>query len=98
MRHRRWRILGMAILFAAVAHATALRPPLAPAPEGVTPAVPVILISIDTLRADHLTCFGYTKLKTPNIDALARGGTLFTQISSQAPITLPSHVSLFTHR
>ncbi len=57
---------------------------------------PVILISVDTLRADHLSCYGYGRLQTPHIDSLARGGTLFTEISSQAPITLPSHVSLFT--
>jgi arylsulfatase A-like enzyme/Tfp pilus assembly protein PilF len=57
---------------------------------------PIILISVDTLRADHLSCYGYTHLRTPHIDSLARGGTLFTEISSQAPITLPSHVSLFT--
>jgi len=56
----------------------------------------VILISIDTLRADHLSCYGYTRLQTPHIDALTRGGTLFAEIYSQAPITLPSHVSLFT--
>jgi arylsulfatase A-like enzyme/thioredoxin-like negative regulator of GroEL len=57
---------------------------------------PVILISVDTLRADHLSVYGYTRLGTPHIDSLARGGTVFTEISSQAPITLPSHVSLFT--
>jgi choline-sulfatase len=56
----------------------------------------VILISVDTLRADHLSCYGYRQLRTPHIDSLQRGGTLFTEISSQAPITLPSHVSLFT--
>ena len=65
------------------------------APEADGPP-PVILISIDTLRADHLSSYGYTKLQTPHIDSLARGGTLVTEISSQAPITLPSHVSLFT--
>jgi arylsulfatase A-like enzyme len=57
---------------------------------------PVILISVDTLRADHLSCYGYSRLKTPHIDSLERGGTLFAEISSQAPITLPSHVSLFS--
>jgi arylsulfatase A-like enzyme/Tfp pilus assembly protein PilF len=56
----------------------------------------VILISIDTLRADHLSCYGYTLLKTPHIDSLANGGTVFTSINSQVPITLPSHASLFT--
>jgi choline-sulfatase len=64
-------------------------------PQGVQPAS-VILISIDTLRADHLSCYGYKALATPNIDSLARGGTIFAEINSQIPITLPSHVSLFT--
>ncbi len=56
----------------------------------------VILISIDTLRADHLSCYGFRKLRTPNVDSLASGGTVFTQISSLVPLTLPSHVSLLT--
>lgn len=57
---------------------------------------PVILISIDTLRADHLGAYGYTRIPTPHIDALAHGGTLFTQIDAQIPLTLPSHASLLT--
>lgn len=65
-------------------------------PAAATPSVPVILISIDTLRADHLSCYGYRTLKTPSIDALTVNGTLFSQTSSQMPITLPSHLSLFT--
>ncbi|HLI34888.1 MAG TPA: sulfatase-like hydrolase/transferase [Terriglobia bacterium] len=60
------------------------------------PRTPVILISVDTLRADHLSCYGYQRLVTPNIDKLTKGGTLFTQINSQVPLTLPSHASLFT--
>ena len=74
----------------------------APAARNIRPSqpvaspVPVILISIDTLRADHLSCYGYRHLKTPAIDALAADGTLFSQASSQIPITLPSHLSLFT--
>lgn len=61
-----------------------------------TPPTPVILISVDTLRADHLSAYGYTKLSTPHIDALATGGTLYGQVQSQIPLTLPSHTSLFT--
>ncbi len=57
---------------------------------------PVILISIDTLRADHLSAYGYTKIHTPHIDSFAQGGTLFTQVETQVPLTLPSHTSLFT--
>ena len=56
----------------------------------------VILISIDTLRADHLSAYGYTKIHTPHIDSFAQGGTLFTQAEAQVPLTLPSHTSLFT--
>jgi len=56
----------------------------------------VILISVDTLRADHLSCYGYRANQTPHIDALVRGGTLFYQISAQVPLTLPSHASLLT--
>ncbi len=62
----------------------------------VPPKPPVILISIDTLRADHLSSFGYRKIATPNIDSYAEGGTLFTAIDSQIPLTLPSHTVLFT--
>jgi choline-sulfatase len=57
---------------------------------------PVIVISIDTLRADHLSAYGYRTISTPNIDAFAQHGTLFTDVNSQAPLTLPSHTSLFT--
>jgi choline-sulfatase len=57
---------------------------------------PVILISIDTLRADHLSSYGYGKLQTPHIDSFARGGTLFTDADAQIPLTLPSHMALFT--
>lgn len=57
---------------------------------------PVILISIDTLRADRLSAYGYRKIKTPNIDSFAQGGTLFTHVDAQVPLTLPSHTSLFT--
>ncbi len=57
---------------------------------------PVILISVDTLRADHLSAYGYTKIRTPNIDAFAANGTIYTRIDSQIPLTLPSHTSLMT--
>jgi arylsulfatase A-like enzyme len=59
-------------------------------------STPVILISIDTLRADHLSTYGYTKIHTPRIDSFAQGGTLFTQAEAQVPLTLPSHTVLFT--
>jgi choline-sulfatase len=57
---------------------------------------PVILISIDTLRADHLPLYGYANVKTPHIDALRKDGILFGNAYSHCPMTLPSHVSMLT--
>ena len=56
----------------------------------------VIFITIDTLRADHLRCYGYARIETPNIDALARAGVRFTQAHTPVPITLPAHTAIFT--
>jgi arylsulfatase A-like enzyme len=56
----------------------------------------VILISVDTLRADHLGCYGYTRNTSPNIDALAQDGALFLNTYASSPWTLPSHISLLT--
>ncbi|HSF17523.1 MAG TPA: sulfatase-like hydrolase/transferase [Vicinamibacteria bacterium] len=58
----------------------------------------VILISIDTLRADHLGCYGYGPGRTPNIDALAAEGALFENAATAVPLTLPAHSSIFTGR
>jgi len=57
---------------------------------------PVIVISIDTLRADHLPLYGYDGVKTPNIDALARDGIAFEEAWAHVPLTLPSHVAMLT--
>jgi arylsulfatase A-like enzyme len=56
----------------------------------------VVLVSIDTLRADRLSCYGYGKPTSPFIDSLARDGIMFRDTIAQANWTLPSHVSLFT--
>src|SRR5262249_19724390 len=65
--------------------------------ETGTPSRPnVILISIDTLRADHLSCYGYGRPTTPNIDRLAREGTLFTRAYASSSWTIPSHMTMFT--
>ena len=59
---------------------------------------PIIVISVDTLRADHLPAYGYTKVKTPAIDALAADGTVFERAYSHAPQTLPAHAALLSGR
>src|SRR5437762_13772566 len=59
-------------------------------------STPVILISIDTLRSDHLPAYGYTAVATPNIDALRADSILYERAYSHVPLTLPSHVTIFT--
>jgi choline-sulfatase len=56
----------------------------------------VLLITIDTLRADHVGCYGYGPAYTPNIDALAAQGVRCDNAVSAAPITMPSHSSILT--
>src|SRR5207247_5403984 len=55
---------------------------------------PIFVISIDTLRADHLPVYGYRKVRTPAIDALAHDGVVFERAYSHSPQTLPAHASL----
>ena len=56
----------------------------------------VLLISIDTLRADRVSAYGYARPTTPNIDAVAREGVLFKDVRTPVPMTLPAHVSMLT--
>jgi arylsulfatase A-like enzyme/Tfp pilus assembly protein PilF len=57
---------------------------------------PIIIISIDTLRADHLPAYGYKNVRTPAIDALAADGVVFERAYSHAPQTLPAHAALLS--
>ena len=56
----------------------------------------IVLISIDTIRADHLSCYGYKKKTSPNIDDLARKAVRFEYCFANVPLTLPSHASMFS--
>jgi len=58
----------------------------------------VVLIGIDTLRADHLSCYGYKRLTTPTLDALAQEGVLFKQVMSHIPSTTASFASILTSK
>ncbi len=102
-------VLGGVVVCALVAVATyhSLRgdaapmdlPPVsvtAPTDIGVRPRANVILVSIDTLRADHLSSFGYRRDTSVNLGRLAAEGTKFVHAQSQAPWTLPSHATMFT--
>jgi choline-sulfatase len=69
-------------------------------PPSQPPAPPrnLVMITIDTLRADRLGIYGYMNARTPMIDGLARGAARFSHAYAAAPITLPSHASLMTGR
>ncbi|HEV2495065.1 MAG TPA: sulfatase-like hydrolase/transferase [Terriglobia bacterium] len=56
----------------------------------------VLLITIDTVRADHLGCYGYRRIETPVIDQLASEGIRFKHAYAQVPLTLPSHTVIMT--
>ena len=58
----------------------------------------LLLITLDTTRADRLGCYGDARAVTPALDALARAGALFENCYSPAPLTLPAHCSIFTGR
>jgi len=83
---RRWRALPLLAL--ALASCGGPGEPAAPRSY--------LLISVDTLRADHLGCYGYPRPTSPNIDALAREGAVFENAFSPCSWTLPSHASMLT--
>src|SRR5438128_2404131 len=56
----------------------------------------VVIITLDTTRADRIGAYGFAGVQTPTLDRLAREGTLFEQATAAAPLTLPAHSSLFT--
>jgi arylsulfatase A-like enzyme len=56
----------------------------------------VVVVTVDTLRADHLRCYGYADIETPALDSLAQRGVLFENAVAQTPLTPPSHASIFT--
>jgi arylsulfatase A-like enzyme/Flp pilus assembly protein TadD len=58
----------------------------------------LLLITIDTLRADHVGAYGYARAQTPVLDSLARSGVRFERAYAAAPITLPSHATILTGR
>lgn len=60
------------------------------------PPASLVVVTIDTLRADHLGCYGYFRRTSPNIDRFASGAVLFESVFAPAATTLPTHTSLFT--
>jgi arylsulfatase A-like enzyme len=87
------RSLAVAALLA-VASVACRRPPASTPAERPN----VLLVTIETLRADHVGSYGYPRNTTPNLDRLARQGASFRTVVAQAPFTLPSIASLMTGR
>jgi arylsulfatase A-like enzyme/Flp pilus assembly protein TadD len=56
----------------------------------------VVMVTIDTVRADHIGCYGFGPARTPSLDNLAKNGVLFEQARTCVPITLPAHASILT--
>lgn len=87
-------------LFSAGLRSGELRGPGEPAGSGVvvSPRPPLVLLSLDTFRADHLGAIGgyWREVRTPNLDALAAGGLLFTEGVAPVPLTLPSHAAMLS--
>jgi arylsulfatase A-like enzyme/Tfp pilus assembly protein PilF len=94
-------VAGGAALIAAVAAAAYLlvgqfRPPGQGAAPPAGPLPNILLVTLDTTRADHLGCYGSTRARTRHMDRLAAEGVRFEWAFSPAPITLPAHASLLT--
>ena len=91
MRGRR-RAVAIALALGACHSAQGPLAELTPAPSSLN----VVLLTLDTLRADRLGCYGFPGNSTPNLDQLAKEGVLFEQATSTVPLTLPSHSSILT--
>lgn len=83
-----WALARLLVGFVALAPACRTPPP-APPPT-------VVLLVLDTVRADHLSCYGYERETTPNLDRLAAEGERYADAWSQAPWTLPSMATILT--
>jgi choline-sulfatase len=90
------RALRSGVFLALLAIIAAVAWLLVPAARVPAPPGPFVLVSIDTLRADHLPAYGYKGVETPAIDALAADGVLFEHAYAHTPQTLPSHTSILS--
>lgn len=91
-------VLCFLALIAAAPATKSAPPPAKPGPLKPVEALPkrVLLITIDTLRFDYLSCYGNERVQTPHIDSLSERGVTFDHAVAQIPLTLPSHTSIMT--
>ncbi len=92
----RARLLGAAAAVLAVSTITLAGTPAAANEPGRSGPTNLLLVTLDTTRADRLGCYGYRAAHTPAIDAVAARGVLFEQAYTSCPLTLPAHTTLFT--
>jgi arylsulfatase A-like enzyme/tetratricopeptide (TPR) repeat protein len=84
------KVRGVGILLCCIAAVASCRR------RDAFPNAPVVVVSIDTLRADHLPAYGYHEVATPALDAFRNDALLFENAYSHVPLTLPSHVTVLT--
>lgn len=87
MRHLRWVPFGIVLLIAVAASLQCALTESSPS---------IILVTLDTTRADHLGCYGSERASTPHLDRLAQDSALFSNAVTTVPLTLPSHASIMT--
>lgn len=88
------RLFLFSLLFFAFVSACLLPSASGAARTAEEPELNVLLITIDTLRADRVSCYGFRHLPTPNMDRIAKNGVVFTRAFSHNPTTLPSHTNI----
>lgn len=107
VRRRRLTVILSALVVVTAATISTLEMPAAPIAASAPPAAPseekqgdynIILISIDSLRADHVGCYGYERNTTPTMDRVAAQGVRFANAISTSSWTLPTHLTMFTGR
>ena len=89
-----WVAIGLVLVVVGVMALLKFRTPLADRREAYS--FNLLLITLDTTRADHLGCYGYKKAATPNLDRLAAEGWRFNRAYCSAPLTLPSHATILS--
>ncbi|MCX6577835.1 MAG: sulfatase-like hydrolase/transferase, partial [Candidatus Aminicenantes bacterium] len=91
-----WGIAGTLAVLGVLVYLAVIVPGRRQVRFPVVPTCNVLLITLDTTRADHLGCYGYPPAKTPHLDGLAREGIRFARVYCPAPLTLPSHCSIMS--
>jgi arylsulfatase A-like enzyme/Tfp pilus assembly protein PilF len=91
-----WWVIGAAATLGCLIYFFVIGPGKSKIKSPDASAFNILLITLDTTRADHLGCYGYPQAKTPSLDGLAREGIRFARVYCPAPVTLPSHISILS--